>query len=277
MKAVISSTYDDKYLFYLPIVTWCWNKLGVDVICFVPGNVYNKDVGKNILTLSRVSLINKIIDGNKLAAKFFTFICPEHKEATYAQCSRIYAAAIKELPEDEVLITSDVDMIVFGGEVLQEPGEMMFDIYGADLVPDKQFPMCYVSAKVKTWRAITGGGTYQEKLDNLLGGIECENMRGNYWGKDQETIYNLITENNDVDFIKHNRSNGQNQFATKRYDRDDAYVLDRLNPDTLDYHLPRPGYEENNFNQILAVLKYHYPNDNFDWLVEYRNEYLKIL
>ena len=36
MKAILSSTYDDKYLWNLPLVTWCWNKLGIDVICFLP-------------------------------------------------------------------------------------------------------------------------------------------------------------------------------------------------------------------------------------------------
>jgi hypothetical protein len=67
------------------------------------------------------------------------------------------------------------------------------------------------------------------------------------------------------------------RFATNRLDRDDAYLLERLNPDIIDYHLPRPGYEENNFNQIMTVLKYHYPNDNFDWLIEYREQYIKLL
>ena len=36
MRAVISTTHDPKYSFFLPIVSYCWHKLGVKVICFTP-------------------------------------------------------------------------------------------------------------------------------------------------------------------------------------------------------------------------------------------------
>lgn len=35
MKAIISTTYSDQYLWYLPLTVWAWNKLGVDVVCFI--------------------------------------------------------------------------------------------------------------------------------------------------------------------------------------------------------------------------------------------------
>jgi len=268
MKAIISSTYDDKYLFFLPIVTFCCNKLGVDVICFLPFTEEKKDYKKLLVC-------QKAMWDKKMNYSLNEFFSPEHKEATYAQCSRLYAACL-DLPEDEVIITSDVDMAMF-----KLPTYISgFTIFGSDLVPDNQYPMCYISASVKDWRRVFNLRyfTYQQCLDGVLGEIEAEHFRGNYWGKDQEEAYQRISSASalvNVQLVP--RSNGQNQFATKRYDRDDVYILDRLNPDTIDFHMNRPGYEEKNFEIILTILKYHYPNEDFGWLKDFRNEYLKLL
>lgn len=273
MRAVVSTTYDDKYLFFLPIITWCWNKLGVDVICFTP---VGKPQKQNLI--HKLVLLEEVRSKNNLKFCVYAFDCPEHKEATYAQCSRLYAAAL-DLPEDEVLITSDIDMVVFK----VPPYIDWITIYGADLVPPDQFPICYASGKVKDWRTlfdidsddwtVNKRRTYQECLDILLGPIEAEHFRGNYWAKDQETLYQCTWESAAL----MNRAKPGTQFATNRLDRDDAYLLDRLNPDIIDYHMPRPGYEEGAFNQIMTVLKYFYPNDDFQWLIDYKNAYISLL
>lgn len=82
MKAVISSTYDSKYLYFLPIVTWCWNKLGVDVICFVPYSDYMGSEANNQIPaqIMRDSLVKY-----NLRCEIHYFNAPEHKKATYAQ------------------------------------------------------------------------------------------------------------------------------------------------------------------------------------------------
>lgn len=272
MKAVISSTYDDKYLFFLPIVSWCWNKLGVDVICFMPQIIpYLNENGEQDKANKHFTNVVGIMNLCKqMNARFEFFVAPKHKEATYAQCSRLYAAAL-DLPEDEIIITSDVDMALFKLPTYIQG----ITIFGSDLVPNGQYPMCYASGSVALWRnqMNINGRTYQQCLDDLLGHIEAEHFRGNYWGKDQETLFNEIREI----AVLVNRARPGTQFASNRYDRDDTFVLQRLNPDTIDYHLPRPGYEENNFNQILTVLKYHYPNEDFQWLMNYREQYFKLI
>lgn len=267
MKAVISSTFDNQYLFFVPITTWLWNKLGVEVICFLPNyDFMNPDekVSKVLNNLKWLGGLNR----------FELFSSPEHKQATYAQCSRLYGACL-DLPEDEVLITSDVDMGLFSlPEQLRHPE--LITIFGFDLVPDKQYPMCYASGSVKQWREVMGinDNSYQEKLDSLLGGIEADHFRGNYWGKDQETLYNSLQRHN---HIKIPRARPGTQFASNRYDRDDAYLLERLNPDTIDFHMPRPGYEDANFDIILKVLQYHYHYENFNWLIWYKEQYKQLL
>lgn len=261
MKAVVSTTHDDKYLFFLPIITWCWNRLGVGVICVMPSGF--KEEQKRILIASA-------IQSNGMDLSYHYFKCAEHKEATYAQCSRLYAAAI-DLPSEEILVTSDIDMALFQ----VPPHGSDFTIFGADLTPPNQYPICYIAADVKTWRQyFIKGRTLQQCLDDLLGSVEVENMRGNYWGKDQETAYKTI---NELIRLELPRARPGTQFATKRYDRDDAYILDRLSPDGIDFHMPRPGYEEKNFEIILKVLEYHYPYSNFEWLKQYRESYVKLL
>ncbi len=276
-KAIISSTYDDRYLYFIPLATWCWNKLGVDVICFMPHLTANTDNNK------KVDLILKTVRENKLSIKFHEFTSPKHKEATYAQVARLYAACL-DLPEHEVLITGDVDMAMFK----VPPHENGITIFGSDLVPDGQFPMCYASGTVKEWRkvlkiqygALSEKGkmalsikTYQQCLDELLGDIECENMRGNYWGKDQETLWQ---HTKDI-AIKIPRARHGTQFADNRVDRDDINWRAYVNDELVDAHLWRPGYTDENFANILELLTMKYPSENFQWLIDYTNAYKQLL
>lgn len=274
MKAVVSTTYDDKYLFFLPIITWCWNKLGVDVICFMP--IWKtQDQIKNMV-------VTNALKGMKCDIHYFD--CPSHKEATYAQCSRLYAAAL-DLPDYEFIVTGDVDMAVFRMVDLLEgsgrrentspttPGSTVY-IVGPDLTPEGQYPICYCAATVETWKGMIGQGSYQELLDKLLGDIETENFRGNYWGKDQETLFN-ITKDRPKFFI--DRARPGTQFAGNRVDRDDINWRSYLGPDLIDAHLWRPGYIEENFANILELLQRQYPEDNFQWMIDYRNEYIKLI
>lgn len=273
MTAVISSTYDSKYLYFLPIVCFTWNKLGVNVICFMPDSYYNFITNKE---LDRLELILKTINDKNLELKCIEFKSQKSKEITYSQCSRLYAACLEDLPEDEILITSDVDMAVLNNPFPHFLSSRI-SVLGNDLVPEGQLPICYLMGKVNIWRKVMGieNKTYQQCLDELLGNIDCENMKSNYWSKDQETINDKLYKIDDWFLIS--RSNGQTQFATKRYDRDDMFLLDKLSLDTIDFHMPRPGFEQKNFDIILKVLEYHYPNDNFQWLIDYTNKFKKLL
>lgn len=270
MKAIISTTYDDKYLFFLPIVTWCWNKLEVDVICFMP-YLNGEDQNK------RIDVVNDALRSFGSKHQYVGFEAPEHKEATYAQCSRMYAAAL-DLPDDEVLVTSDIDMVVFQIPPKLENG---FSVFGTDLVPIGQMPMCYISATRHDWlRAFNPSQmTYQAVLDQLLGGIECENFRGNYWAKDQEEAYKKIIYYKYMDGWLHqfDRARPGTQFAGNRVDRDDINWRSYCGPHLIDAHLWRPGYTNENFANILELLQTQYPEDNFQWLIDYRNQYIQLL
>lgn len=280
MKAIISSTYDDLYIWNIPLVTWAWNRLGVNVICFMPDHTNIAGANPDKLTMI---LHTCMAQGLNPQIKFFK--CPEHKESTYAQCSRLYGACL-DLPRDEILIIGDVDMVNFR----IPPHENNITIWGSDLVPDGQFPMCYAVGSIPEWRSalkLSYGTlsmeedgimqyhvkTYQQCLDELLGDIECEHMRGNYWGKDQQTLWE-----NTKDFaIKIPRARPGTQFAANRVDRDDINWRAYVNDDLVDAHLWRPGFTDENFANILELMQMKYPQEDFTWLVNYNNEYKKLL
>lgn len=276
MKAIVSTTYDDKYFWYLPLTAWAWNKLGVDVICFAPMAIERSWCSNG--ELKKYELVLNTIKENDIKCRIEYFYAMPHKEATYAQCSRLYGAAIKDIPDYEFLVTGDIDMVVF-----KAPEGLLTDtlqVIGIDLVPHKQVPICYIFGSVMEWRRVfeIGDRKLQKCLDDLLGDVDSLSMRGDFWSRDQETAYNMLAKNsiNGV-IVGKSRTNGQNTFATLRYDRDDSYILERLSPDTIDYHMNRPGFTDENFAIILKVFQYHYPQENFDWLINYKNNYQRLL
>jgi hypothetical protein len=270
MKAILSTTYEDLYLFYLPITAWAWNRIDIGIACFLPNRA-------PIEADRKMLLIAAAIEDNDISCQYHGFAADATKEATYAQCSRLYGAALPKIANDEVLITGDIDMAVFNRKYFDELNDGYVHVVGTDLVPDGQYPMCYIAMPASTWRDgmwIMDGESVQKELDQLLGHLDCEHFRGNYWAKDQETAFNHISASG-LPVIKHNRAKPGTQFATRRADRDGWPEV--ILPDIIDAHLPRPGYTPENFAKILNLFQAMYPEDNFDWMIEYRNEYVKLI
>jgi hypothetical protein len=151
-----------------------------------------------------------------------------------------------------------------------------FSVFGHDLVPNGQYPQCYVTATVKLWRKAfnLNGKTYQQAIDELLGDDECQDYRGCRWSVDQEQSFLKInpTQPNLLP-----RSNGITQFAQNRVDRDDTNWRAYVNDDLIDAHLWRDGYTDQNHANIMELFRMKYPHDDFTWLENYRQSYLKLL
>jgi hypothetical protein len=154
-----------------------------------------------------------------------------------------------------------------------------FSIFGADLVPPRQFPMCYVTATAAAWRKVfVKGRTLQECLDDALAAENSIHMRSDLWCRDQELLYNGINLTEGILYF--NRAYEGTQFATHRVDRDNAFwEQDLLNSGSglVDAHLWRPGYTEENTEKIIRLLTIMYPEDSFDWVREYATEFRSIL
>ncbi len=262
MKVILSSTNNPLYDFFIPLAIYSWNKIGVDAICFVPEKVDER----------------MVLAMHQRHAEWVPLAIAPDREVTYFQCARLFGAA-QVVPDDEYLITSDIDMGVFGN-IFKPSFKEGFVVYGSDLVPDGQYPICYIMAQAKHWIKafhIRGPNGFQKKdcidlLEHLLGYIQCDNMRGNYWAKDQEEAFKRITGSG-IPTMLFNRSNGKNQFATQRMDRDGW----ELNTGIVDAHFPRPGYTPENFGKIKDLFHAMYPDDDLTWMVEYRDKYVSLL
>lgn len=272
MIAILSCTHDDLYRFNLPFAIYSWGKLGVTCCTFMPA--HDDDVTD--AEHDRRILVARTMRKLKLPGGIFLFSAPPDKQATYAQCIRLYAAGIPEIGRAEVLVTADADMCVFNREYwerLEYNGAV--NIIGADLVPQGQVPMCYIAMPATGWRSVMkiGARTPQQCVDDLLGPIEAENFRGNYWAKDQEVAYNHIFAGA-FPIVCHNRAIAPGvQFATRRADRDGWQVT----PDIIDAHMPRPGYTDAHFSMIYNLFQTMYPNDDHRWMYQYLEEYLKLV
>lgn len=265
MTAVFSSTYDPLYQFFIPIAAYSWRKLGVDSVCFMPWEGIDVNETKRWrLTLEYSPDI-----------MFPFFKAPINKQATYTQLSRLFAGAISNIPDDEWLITSDVDMAVFSTDLVFGDYDATH-VWGKDLVPDNQMAMCYVRMPKWKWRQVMdcGAHSYQQMLDLHLGHIECDHFRGNYWGYDQEQLSKHV---GNLDYISHPRAHPGTQFAQNRCDRDDANWQSTIGPSLFDAHLWRPGYEDNNFEKIITLFSKMYPEDDLTWMREYREKFIQLL
>jgi hypothetical protein len=269
--AVISIDDNPTYSFFAPIAAWCWRKLNIETICIVVSEL-NSENG----CPASAAFVWRYLEAQKHHAEYL-FVKSADRKATYAQVSRLFAAARYWLKEDDILITSDVDMATFSTD-FHQVNPKGFLVFGYDLTPTDQTPMCYVTAPVWKWRAafrITSQ-FISDRLGEELDHEQMENMRGCIWSRDQELMHRTVSE--DPELVKIPRARPGTQFATHRVDRDDvnwrAYPIPgRL----IDAHLWRPGYTEENFSKILELFMTMYPEENFEWMVEYKNEFIKLI
>src|SRR5215207_4805328 len=112
--AVISTTADDKYYWYLPLTVWAWNKIGYGVVCFIP-------IDKSPLLSAKSALIDKTLSLIDAKLRIEQFDAEEHKAATYCQVSRLLACCLN-LPEKEQLVVSDIDMLFLSKDYIQPAG-----------------------------------------------------------------------------------------------------------------------------------------------------------
>lgn len=259
MIAINSVTEDDFYAMPLPFAVFSWAKLGVKSVVFRPA-------GKCL----KIDLAEKYCFGQ---ASFKEFYASKERIPTYSQVSRLFGGAIEDIEDKEVLITTDSDMCVFG-DFFTSLDYSVINIIGVDLTPEDQFPMCYAMMPKKEWKDVFKiSNNYQYHLEEIINPIQSTNLRGTSWCLDQFLLKkHLLESGKPINFIP--RSNGQNQFAQQRADRD-GWHFDPYN--IIDAHLPRPLTDNENFEKVFQLFKIRYPNDDLTWMREYQQQYKSLL
>jgi len=267
---VISTNPNVDYLFYLPIVTWAWNIFGWNVICVIPATYSHSSIMSFVFnTANKYCNVGFIpfenIDG--------------YRSETIAQCSRLYVSGVDMdlFGNDYYLMTSDVDMLPLSD--YWNPDYDKITSWGRDL-SDKHYPICYIGARQSEWiqfMNLTHGYQADLKRDlDLMPEAKSDNWQ-EWWQVDQQHVTKVLNEQKEI--IRIDRGIDKNTgYPIGRIDRS-AWEKSLLQKERIDCHLLRPGYTTENFEKIIALIKENFnpPQEEMDWITEYRNEYIKML
>jgi len=268
-KVVLSTNYDNNYLFFLPLTTFMWKKFGFDSIVYLP---QREDINNDLLNFVIKSSMPNI------DTTVFFKLNPSFREDTQVQTVRLLAAN-SLVHNDEYLLTGDIDMFplttMWYGDSLNNE---KLNLYGHDLTGYTQYPICYVGARAKVWKQLMDIQTDDTEKE-LFKALDSEPKSRSekwedYWGVDQDILTKKVIKFGVANCIHYKR--GHDQSTGLPLGRVDRHDWERTSKSIIkiDAHLLRPGYTDENFNKILDLMKEVLPNENLDWVVEYRNKFI---
>jgi len=263
VATVILSTNDnDNYLFYLPLVCWAWKKFDFDSLVIMPDR--------------RSEKLQYVLKNTYARVEMFT---PHntYREDTQVQVSRLFAGCY-DMPDDEYMITSDVDMMPLSSYFFQWFQDINY--FGHDLTGYTHIPMCYVGMQAGKWRELMsirqGDDMVKMMCDEMTSYPEI--LTGEfqkYWFTDQNIITQKLRAYGLDRCNKIDRGILNNGCAKGRVCR--AYGFDIDIPHPTDAHLLRPGYEEHNFTRIFSLMQKIWPQEDLQWVIDYRQGYMKYI
>lgn len=264
-KYIVLSVNDNPdYLYFAPLVCWAWRKFGwYPILMF--------DSGKG----DRSDLVWWFESQENLYDCDFHYLnnIEGYRSDTITQVSRLYAACVQE----GYLMTGDIDMIPLLD--YWKPNENEITVYGHDLTGFGHYPICYIGMDSKRWVEVMGlsspdyNALIKRDLDTLPQAKDHDFYK--YWFSDQDLITKRLKETQfPITFI--NRGQYSNGYAKGRVDRG-AWTLDHKQ--FIDAHLFHQMYHkgrEQYFEKTLDLLEKIWPNENFDWLILYTEQFRKL-
>ena len=214
---VLSCDKNPDYVFYVPIVCWAWNKLG-----------WKTHTITNVPTLYP----NKV---------------------TAFQCARLYQCTSDDLKDDDMLMTSDADMIPLSDYWNPDPD--IITTYGHDLTDFKHIPICYIAMTKLNWKKVMD---IKELPMNHYLDRDLFLYNTDEWTKDQEIITDKLN--------KHEFKNIQ-----RGVDKSTGYPIGRVDRSTgckivnplIDFHAPRHGWKHlDKIKEVLTLAFGEFP----EWL-----------
>lgn len=238
MKYVILSTDSSKeYFELLPLVCYSWKKLGYSPVVLAVNTSYST------YQLLKKHCSSKILHISGMA---------NVRDSTMSQLWRLFA--YKGFEDDDVLLTSDADMVI-GKDIFTHEGDIVS--YGFDLTGRSEIPICYVKATAKKWEELMGEFTIPEKA--------YSEKWEDYWSVDQQLLTQRAKEYgfDKIKFVDRGNNN-KHGLPTGRWDRHD---WQHIPADIIDVHMKR-----NDFDAQIQVFKYLWPGDDYQFLIDFKNE-----
>jgi hypothetical protein len=250
-----------KYLYYLPIISWGWKRLGWQpYVMYAP--THPIDVARIITPLE------SLVFGYQKCWQVEVY---GYETSTIAQVARLYAACdIGD--EHDIIMTSDVDMLPLSN--YWNPSDLNITCYGRDLT-DYHYPICYCAMTPMNWikTMIITDSDYNVCIKHDL---DERDKKTNSWLWDQDILTERLNRYGQK-FITliHRGTDKRTGYPIGRVDRSNWH----LNHEKLiDAHLPHDILTNNeSYKKVIDLLHHVWPTEDFKWFENYHQEFKKLL
>jgi hypothetical protein len=292
MKQVITSTDLNKdYSFFIPIIYFAWKNLGYDLNLFINCSVSNLMAKNN-------EILFKVLNELKIKSIFLhnkDYNIPQEYSWSLSPFSRLFGCYF-DLPDNDYLLTTDIDMIPLDSKWFNSIDENKINIYGEDGSTGgyghSRYPICYIGMTVGKWKNLIGYDvkkTLNETINYKLSNIPKTLTEGQWRSLDETYFHYLFRDlasdemrKSAIFYFRYMIPNP----AFKGHDNKTPFILpagriDRSNwdlsmlPTAIDAHCPRPGYNDENWSKILPILEKCLTDDQLKYTKNYREEFIK--
>jgi hypothetical protein len=270
-KYVVFSSNDNlKYLYYRPLITWCWNHFGWDTIMLYQrsGGPTEKLKAIEQLTEDTYSRYREYDNAIRILK------IDNYKSETIAQVSRLYGVCAA-YPDDSYVMTSDIDMLPLSKNIFHYEGHRVLTI-GRDLT-DYHYPICYIGARSNVWREFMQlSDTKFNSTDFHALMLRDMRHQKNMWGLDQDIVTEKLLAYGPQNINHINRGTDKRTgYPLGRVDRSNW----RLDHEKLiDAHLPHDILtNDKSFHKVMELLHHVWPLEDFKWFLDYHKEFKKLL
>jgi len=262
-KYIILSVNDNPdYLFHVPLTIWAWRKFGWEPIVFYHRNVQsNKPLEQLVFAYRNDNLPNiQFLQSNS------------YNSETITQISRLYGSC--EIDEG-YLMTGDIDMLPLSD--YWRPNYNQLTVWGRDLT-DYHYPICYIGAPSALWSEIMNlnssdyNAYIKRDLDSLPQAKSNDKIKR--WVCDQDLITERINTSSFVPTRIDRGTDKRTGYPIGRIDRSHWTLEHKQFIDCHMYHGIQN--DDGKFNKTVEMLHAVWPKENFQWWIDYVQEFKKL-
>jgi hypothetical protein len=234
--AILSTDNTPEYFQLLPLVCYSWRKIGYESVIICVNADHVSELLRKHLGIRVYSETSR--DGVK--------------DSTMAQLLRLYQCHDPYIVDNDILLTSDADMVIAKDIFHCNDG---FTNYGYDLTGRSELPICYNIATAKVWKEMMGEFNVPETA--------YSEQWESYWSTDQKylteraTIYGFHR----ITFVNRGNQN-KHGLPTGRWDRFDwSYIPENI----IDVHMLR-----NNWDAQIQVFQRLWPGEDYSFILKFK-------
>jgi len=249
--AVISTDDNPDYYSLVPITCYSWKKLG-----YIPIVIQVIDLGKENTYKKFIQFCDDAIIHPISSVKGI-------KDSTTAQVSRLFAGCLPYINNDDIIVSGDCDMVI-AKDIFANT--QLISSYGFDLTGRSELPICYVYATKNKWQELMkiSSDTYIEKeIKNNVSEKAYSDKWEDYWSVDQQLLTLRAKEYGFENILFVDRGHDQSNHGLPK-GRWDRYKWENIPSEIIDVHMIR--HPLNNWDKIIEMCKYLWPNDDLSWV-----------